>query len=192
MQKDYIYRGIDRLIFVKYKSGSKATIEMWKKVKSTRPARWKKILGHGCFVGRNGIYKEREGDKKTPVGAFRVTMAFGIKDSPGTAGIAYTKLNEYHYWSGEQATYNTFVDARDLGRSWVAGEHLITYNPFYNYALAFDFNKAGVYKKGSAIFLHCTKPNRKYTAGCIAVTERYMKKIMQNTTKHTMIFIYPQ
>ncbi|MBO6163555.1 MAG: L,D-transpeptidase family protein [Lachnospiraceae bacterium] len=157
-----------------------------------RQPSWKKILSCTAYVGRNGIKKKREGDKKTPVGAFHITMAFGIKKSPGTAGISYTKLNKYYYWSGERDTYNTFVDVRDLGRSSVAGEHLISYKPFYNYSLAMDFNKKGVFKKGSAIFLHCTKPGRKYTAGCIAVAEKKMKKIVKNTTEKTMIFIYPK
>ncbi len=239
IKKDFLKKDTDRLILVKYKKGSKATLEMWKKVYTetvpeptaaepaasenavaetpagsteettpgaaaetsdgttseaevVRQPSWKKILSCSAYVGLNGINKVREGDKKTPVGAFHITMAFGIKKSPGTAGISYTRLNKYYYWSGERDTYNTFVDVRDLGRSSVAGEHLISYKPFYNYSLAMDFNKKGVFKKGSAIFLHCTKPGRKYTAGCIAVAEKKMKKIVKNTTKKTMIFIYPK
>ena len=46
---------------------------------------------------------------------------------PGTAGIKYKKLNKYHYWSGEKATYNRFIDVRKIGRKSIAGEHLITY-----------------------------------------------------------------
>ena len=252
IQKDYLKKDVDRLIFVKYTGGSKANIEMWKKVKVTTgvtaskaaavedeepmpfieeteapaaaPAAdapsvgeettaaptttaapettaavkktkttyaWKKILSCSGYVGLNGIKKVKEGDKKTPTGAFHITMAFGIKKSPGTAGISYTKLNKYYYWSGEEETYNTFVDVRDLGRTWMAGEHLISYVPFYNYALAMDFNKEGVYKKGSAIFMHCTKPGRNYTAGCVAIAEKKMKKVVKNTTQKTMIFIYP-
>ena len=255
IQKDYLKKDIDRLIFVKYTGGSKANIEMWKKVKVTAEVtaskagaaeeeepmpfieeegateaspestaaagketsavapttaaptttappettaavkkityKWKKILSCSGYVGLNGIKKVKEGDKKTPTGAFRITMAFGIKKSPGTAGISYTKLNKYYYWSGEEETYNTFVDVRDLGRTWMAGEHLISYVPFYNYALAMDFNKEGVYKKGSAIFMHCTKPGRYYTAGCVAIAESKMKKVVKNTTRKTMIFIYP-
>jgi L,D-peptidoglycan transpeptidase YkuD (ErfK/YbiS/YcfS/YnhG family) len=41
-----------------------------------------------------------------------------------------------------------------------------------------DYNAAGVAGKGSCIFLHCTGSN-KYTAGCVAVSEAAMKKIIQ-------------
>ena len=203
MRSDNVKTDTDRLIMVKYKSGSKATVEMWAKIEVLyEPVKgstvkgpitaWVQILSCPAYVGKNGINKVKEGDKKTPTGAFHITMAFGIKDSPGTAGISYTKLNKYLYWSGEKATYNTLVDVRDLGRKSVAGEHLINYVPFYNYSLAMDFNKDGVFKKGSAIFMHCWKTGRNFTAGCIAVSEENMKTVVQNTTENTMIFIYPE
>lgn len=217
IQKDYLGSETDRLIFVKYKSGSKATVEMWKKTLKRveisskdngidgvadetlkRSAdtdyryekTWKKIVSCNAYVGKNGINKVRQGDRKTPVGIYNITMAFGRKKSPGTAGISYTKLNKYHYWSAEKKTYNTFIDIRKLGRKQMSGEHLIDYNPWYNYSLALDYNKKCTYLKGSAIFLHCVGGGRTYTAGCIAVSEKNMKKIVKNTTKHTKICIY--
>lgn len=210
IQKDYLDTKTDRLIFVKYTGGTRATVEMWKKVKAmkipffpvtpkdTSAAQpkepeavtdWEKIVSCRAYVGANGLYKKKEGDRKTPVGIYNITMAFGRKKSPKTAGISYTKLNKYHYWSGEKATYNQFVDVRTLNRTQMSGEHLINYNPEYNYALALDYNKKCTYKKGSAIFLHCFG-NHTYTAGCIAVSEKNMKTMIQNTTGHTKICIY--
>lgn len=209
IKKDYLNTETDRLIFVKYKSGSKATVEMWKKVSkevetiskdmqtdesmeqpTNTDYEWKKIVSCKAYVGQNGINKIRQGDRKTPVGIYHITMAFGRKKSPGTAGISYTKLNKYHYWSCEKATYNQFIDVRDLGRKQMSGEHLIDYNPWYNYALATDYNKKCVYLKGAGIFLHCVGGGRKYTAGCVAVSQKNMKKIVKNTTTHTNICIY--
>ena len=186
---------------MKYKSGSKASLEIWKKVpdkettstdqtENTIEYSWKKILSCKACVGEKGIYKKKEGDLKTPVGIFNITMAFGRKKSPGTSGISYIKLNKYHYWSAEKATYNTFVDVRQLGRKRVKGEHLIKYNPWYNYSLAMDFNKKCVYRKGSGIFLHCDGGGRTNTLGCVAVSEKNMKKIVKNTTLNTKICIY--
>lgn len=203
MRSDNVRTDTDRLIYVMYKGGTKATVEMWAKIEVLYEPQegsalkgpitaWYRILSCPAYVGKNGINKVKEGDMKTPTGAFHITMAFGRKNSPGTSGISYTKLNKYLYWSGEKATYNTLVDVRDLGRKSIAGEHLINYNPFYNYALAMDFNKDCVYKKGSAIFMHVWKPGRHYTAGCIAVSEENMKTVVQNTTENTMIFIYPE
>ena len=213
IKKDYLDTKTDRLIFVKYKSGSKAVVEMWEKVSKKievssedteagedavlsgatevkEQKEWKKIVSCNAYVGENGLNKKRQGDCKTPVGIYNITMAFGRKKSPGTSGISYKKLNKYHYWSAEKATYNQFVDVRKLGRTQMQGEHLIDYNPFYNYALALDYNKKCVYLKGSGIFLHCTGKGRTFTMGCIAVSEKNMKKIVKNTTKHTKICIY--
>lgn len=60
-----------------------------------------------------------------------------------------------------------------------------------NYALAIDYNKKCIYKKGAAIFLHCTGSNP-YTGGCVAVKEKYMKKIMKTVDKNAKICIYPK
>lgn len=213
IKEDYLNTETDRLIFVKYKSGSKATLEMWEKVSkkieitsqdmaidesAEQPENknyryeneWRKIVSCKAYVGKKGINKKRQGDRKTPVGIYHITMAFGRKKSPGTAGIAYTKLNKYHYWSCEKSTYNQFIDVRKLGRKQMSGEHLIDYKPWYNYALAMDYNKKCVYLKGAGIFLHCVGGGRKYTAGCVAVSQNNMKKIVKNTTTHTNICIY--
>ena len=209
IKADYLDTKTDRLIFVKYKGGSDATVEMWKKTSvpistdvmtttetteqptdSQYEYMWEKIISCKASVGQNGINKKKQGDRKTPVGIYNITMAFGRKKSPGTAGIAYTKVNQYHYWSTEKATYNTFIDVRTLGRTQMDGEHLINYNPWYNYSLALDYNKKCTYLKGSAIFLHCVGGGRTSTMGCIAISQKNMKSIVKNTTQHTKICIY--
>lgn len=198
IKEDFLDAKTDRLIFVKCQEGTNAVVEMWEKIpgdSAQNPSgegapQWKQIVSCKAFTGRNGLGKKREGDKKTPVGIYRITMAFGRKKSPGTAGISYTKLNNYHYWSSEKATYNRFIDVRTLNRTSMSGEHLIRYDPEYNYALAIGYNRKCTYLKGSGIFLHCTGKNS-YTAGCVAVPEKQMKKIIQHTTEHTKICIYP-
>ena len=180
----------DRLIFVKYLGGTKARLYMFtKNTRRNGTHYWKKILRCKAFVGMNGIGKKREGDVKTPKGTFRLTEGFGIKDNPGLTGLKYTKLTDYLYWSGEQSTYNTMVDSRVLGHVPQNSEHLIDYNPHYNYALNINYNRKHIYKKGSALFLHCTGSNP-YTHGCVAVTEANMIRIMKNTTAKTRICIY--
>ena len=76
----------------------------------------------------------------------------------GSTLIKYIKLNSYLYWSADRKYYNQMIDIRKVKASR-AGEHLIRYRPHYNYALAIDYNKKCIYKKGAAIFLHCTGSN---------------------------------
>lgn len=167
---------VNQLIFVKYKGKSKADIILYKKANG----KFKKVFACAGYVGKNGINKKREGDKKTPTGTYGFTKAFGIKSNPGSK-IKYIKLNSYLYWSADRKYYNQMIDIRKVKASH-AGEHLIRYRPHYNYALAIDYNKKCIYKKGAAIFLHCTGSNP-YTGGCVAVKEKYMKKIMKTVDK---------
>ena len=176
---------VNQLIFVKYKGKSKADIILYKKANG----KFKKVFACAGYVGKNGINKKREGDKKTPTGTYGFTKAFGIKSNPGSK-IKYIKLNSYLYWSADRKYYNQMIDIRKVKASH-AGEHLIRYRPHYNYALAIDYNKKCIYKKGAAIFLHCTGSNP-YTGGCVAVKEKYMKKIMKTVDKNAKICIYPK
>lgn len=202
----------DRMILVQYLGGSKGALAMlkkagqeaweepeaaaaqkaWKGPEGERNTAWEgtvwqPVLICTVYTGREGLGKEREGDGKTPVGVFKITQAFGIKENPGTE-LPYTRVGETLYWSEEPDTYNQMVDVRELGRQEMRGEHLMEYAPQYHYALALDYNKEGVYPKGSAIFLH-VKGENPYTAGCLAVSEMQMKRILQNSTCKTKICI---
>ena len=184
-------KSTNRLIFVKYTGGTTCRVVMYKKVqKKSGKYLWKRILRCRGYVGYYGIGKTREGDRKTPVGIFKVTEAFGVLDNPGTT-FRYTKLNPYLYWSGEEGTYNTMVDSRELGHIPDNSEHLISYQPHYNYALNIGYNKKNVFGKGSAIFLHCFGSNP-YTGGCVAISEENMKTVLLNLTKKTRVCIYPE
>ena len=136
---------------------------------------WSRKLSVYCGYGQNGLNDDRhEGDRTTPIGSFPILHAFGIASNPGTT-MQYRKVTSNSYWSGEYSTYNQWVESsRPVG-----GEHLIDYYQ-YKYAMAIGFNRnPTVYKKGSAIFLHCKSYDHWYTAGCVSVEEAVMKKLLQ-------------
>ena len=166
----------DQIVLVDYTGGSKAKLSIHEKQDGV----WKQMYECAAYVGKNGINKTKEGDKRTPTGTFNLTTPFGLKDDPG-AKMPYTKVTKYHYWCGTSNSgyYNQLVDEREVDRKHTSSdEHLITYKGVYNYCLFIDYNAEGVAHKGSCIFLHCTG-SRKYTAGCVAVAEDVMKKIIQ-------------
>ena len=66
---------------------------------------------------------------------------------------------------------------------------MIDYIPQYNYGMVLDYNSACTYGAGSAIFLHC-KGTGSYTAGCIAVSQKNMIKILNNAEQGAKICIY--
>lgn len=177
------HENVHQMIFVKYKGKSKAEVILYTK----QHTKWKKKLSCTGYVGKKGINKKKEGDKKTPTGTHHITGAFGIKKDPG-AKIKYQKVNKYLYWCTDKKYYNRLIDIR-IQKHKCHGEHLIKYKPHYNYGLFLDYNKSGKYKKGSAIFMHCKGKNN-YTAGCIAVSQKNMIKIIKTIEDGTLICIY--
>lgn len=174
---------VQQLICINYIANSNAILKMYTKDKYS----WKLILTTDAFVGKNGIGKEKEGDKKTPVGEFNITKAFGIKENPGTK-LNYIKLTDTIYACDENCKYyNQIIDTKEVKHNCF-GEHLCTYME-YIYALCIDYNKENIYPAGSNIFIH-VKGNRTYTSGCIAVDEESMRTILCNSTKKTKVVIY--
>ena len=166
----------DQIVLVSYTGGSSATLTVHEK----RLGIWRQLYSAPANVGKNGIDKTREGDKRTPTGIFNLNTPFGILDDPG-ANMPYLKVTTYHYWCAtpDSPYYNQLVDSRVTGRARASGdEHLIDYRPQYNYCLFIDYNAEGIPNRGSCIFLHC-KGRSSYTGGCVAVDEGLMKAIIQ-------------
>lgn len=174
---------VKQLVFVKYLGGSDARVELYTKKRRG----WKRLLRCRAYVGRNGLGKQREGDEKTPIGDFALTGAYGIKENPG-AKMDYVQVNPYLYWCGDECCYNKLIDIREEPHE-CSGEHLIDYAPQYNYGMFVGYNTDCIYGNGSAIFFHCTG-DTKYTAGCIAVKEKNMVKILKNVEDGARICIY--
>ncbi len=151
---------------------------------------WIKDMDVYCGYGRKGLkaYTERkEGDETTPVGSFPILHAFGFGSNPGTA-MTWREITKNSYWSGEKSTYNTWVESTTP----VGGEHLSEYTICYKYAMAIGFNQnPTVYKRGSAIFLHCKNPEEWGSAGCVSVTEDNMLTLLQKCHDGCYIMIVP-
>ena len=166
----------DQIVLVEYQSGSRAVLSIHEKQNGA----WKELYSCTAYVGKNGIGKTREGDKRTPTGTFNLTTPFGIKADPG-ANMPYTQVTKYHYWCGTSGSeyYNRLIDTRAINRKRTSSdEYLINYVPQYNYCMFIDYNASGEAGKGSCIFLHCTGSSSS-TGGCVAVPESVMKKIVQ-------------
>lgn len=181
---------VRQLIFVQCKDGSEARLQLFAKTEEY-PTIWTKLLSCPAYIGQRGLGKEREGDRKTPLGDFGVVTAFGVKDDPG-AKLPYIKADE-HIYTADGPYYNRLVDDRQEPLEKILqyeGELLMEVSPQFNYGLHIDYNHACDPAKGSFIFLHCTGAND-FTMGCVAVEEPEMKFILQHVDKDVRICIYP-
>ena len=153
--------------------------------------KWNEIINTECHIGANGLGKQIEGDNKTPVGKFNFSSFFGINDNPGTK-VPYIQVNDSIWWNCDSNSpdYNTMVNTdyytKDFNRN--ESEHIINYNPGYEYIMNINYNPDRTPRKGCAIFLHCFTKNP-YTGGCVAVNKENMKKIITTADEKSVIII---
>ena len=151
---------------------------------------WLEVLKSEAHIGKNGLGKKIEGDKKTPVGVYKFNKYFGIADNPGTK-MPYIKLNNSLYWDGDSNSerYNQMVNIETYTNFDTSeSEHLIEETLGYQYAMNVNYNELGVPKKGAGIFLHCYT-EREYTAGCVALPHKNMETVMIKVSKDALILI---
>jgi L,D-peptidoglycan transpeptidase YkuD (ErfK/YbiS/YcfS/YnhG family) len=123
-----------------------------------------------CAVGRSGIgEKKKEGDGITPVGIFPVRYVLYRPDrvAPPQTGLETRPIGEWDGWCdapGDPA-YNRPVT---LPYS-ASAENLWRQDHLYDVVAVLGFNDDPVDAKGSAIFLHCARPDFGPTEGCVAL-----------------------
>ena len=174
-----VSKNVSQLIIVSANNSNYATVSMYTKGSN---GNWSNNYSVAGRVGKNGIGKSSEGDKKTPTGIYTLGQTFGTANNPGSAR-SYLKLNNNHYWVDDSNSiyYNKLVDISQTGEKWNSAEHLAKYTK------AVNFNTDCIPGRGSAIFLHCDTGNA--TAGCISIPESAMIYTLQNLHNDTRILI---
>ncbi|MGU3654998.1 L,D-transpeptidase family protein [Mycolicibacterium sp. A43C] len=155
-----------------------AKMDVWERT----AAGWEPIgVGIPADIGSAGMAEDiSEGSMKTPMGIFSLDFTFGTEPNPG-GGLPHVQVGPDHWWDGDEdsPTYNTMqVCKRDdcpFGIEGTATENLQI--PQYAHAVVMGVNKARVPGAGSAFFLHTTGGGP--TAGCIAIDDDMMVKIMR-------------
>lgn len=179
---------VDRIIYVLGGEGADVTVSY--RTRGDDGIWVEQFSVPGKYGNHGSTADKREGDGKTPLGTYRLTMAFGILENPGSV-LPYRQLTEYDYWVDDPDSqfYNRLVDSRETGIRWKSAERMIRVKPFYNYGLALSYNEECIPGKGSAIFLHCTKEGDTGTSGCVEIPEEYMKKLVMEVDENTRITI---
>ena len=143
-----------------------------------------------CGYGKKGMIdaaEKREGDVKTPIGAFPILHAFGRQPNPGTK-MKWKPVTPYSYWADDvkvPATYNTWVESKTK----IGGEHLTDYYQ-YDYAMAVGYNtNPRVTGRGSAIFVHVKAVDHWTTGGCISLEKGEMIELLQRSLDGVWIII---
>ena len=135
-----------------------------------------------AVVGRNGFAlpgEKREGDGKTPSGIYPLKMTFGYDESIKTK-MPYRQALADDIWVDD-------VNADDYNR-WIkkgatqakSYEKMKRDDNLYKYGIVIEYNTSPVIKGyGSAIFFHVWRGENVTTAGCVAVSEENIIKILE-------------
>lgn len=125
-------------------------------------------------LGKNGMSNNRtEGDKTTPIGLFQMNTPFGQGEKLEGFPSNYIQVDDSYVWEDDtnRLTQNLDKAGERVGSSGYSG--------YYDYVIDAGYNPNAVYKKGSALFLHCGGDLEEFTSGCVAITRDEMIKIMR-------------
>ena len=132
-----------------------------------------------CCIGKNGKSKKKiEGDKKTPIGIYKMGDLYYRADrhkKPKT-NLKILTIRKNFGWCNDSKN--------------IKHEKLFRKDKKYDFLIPIKYNfnkpKSG---RGSAIFIHITE-NYKPTAGCIAISKKDFLIMLKVINKKTKIKIF--
>jgi len=147
-----------------------------------------------CVIGKKGKTKnKKEGDKKTPIGTFRLGNLYYRSDrkKPPETKLKCIKIKKNMGWCDDINSTKHYNKLIKINKNFkFRYEKLFRKDKLYDYFIVINYNtKKTKINKGSAIFLHLTQ-NFKKTLGCIAVKENdflILSKIINRNTKIKII-----
>ena len=145
-----------------------------------------------CCIGKNGISKKnREGDKKTPIGSFRIGNLYYRPDrikKPFTK-LKCIKIKKNMGWCDDPLNYKNYNKLITIKKN-IKCEKMYRKDHKYDLMIPIKYNFLKPVKfKGSCIFIHLTN-NFKATAGCIAIKKNDFLIMLKLINKKTKINIY--
>src|SRR3989338_5339045 len=143
---------------------------------------WRQVIEPvAAVIGKNGLApsgEKREGDGRTPSGVFALRRAFGYDQGVQTE-LDYRAVTEKDFWIDASASpfYNQWITG-DVPE--ISHELLRRQDELYKYAIVIEYNTDPVIPgMGSAIFMHVWRGAGQPTAGCVAVAQAELLRLLQ-------------
>lgn len=140
-------------------------------------------------IGRSGrTCRKREGDGATPIADMKVLYGFFRGDRlPGVkTPLSLRRISKSMLWCDEprHPGYNRLVKAPFKP----SHEEMSRKDGLYDICLVLDWNiRSRARYRGSAIFFHLIRPGYEPTAGCIAVSLKDMRRLIQHIRPGTRV-----
>ena len=145
-----------------------------------RGSGWTQVFGPWLAnVGRNGVAPpgaKREGDGRTPSGAFGFDFMFGVNPNPGVKFPFRAITGTNIVWDDDPASpnYNEWIDTK-TALAGASPEPM--YVSAYRSGAVIAYNDARTPGVGSAIFLHVSTGGS--TAGCVALPSSELLPVLR-------------
>jgi len=133
-------------------------------------------LGLHKFTQKSSDSLKYEGDKKAPIGVFRLSSIFGYaKKSDFKMPYLYASKKLICVDDSNSLFYNQLIMAHGDEKSF---EYMKRDDELYKIGVVVEHNKKAESKRGSCIFLHIQRGDKKSTAGCTSMKEKDLTKIV--------------
>jgi L,D-peptidoglycan transpeptidase YkuD (ErfK/YbiS/YcfS/YnhG family) len=149
------------------------------------------VLGKGGLGWGRGVQPERtaldgpdkrEGDGRSPAGAFRLLQATGYDPAPPPrTTLRYQMATERLRCvdDAEAAAYNQLVLAPVDPPPWKSAELMRRADDLYRWTIVVEHNRSPVIAgRGSCVFLHVWAGPRAPTVGCTAMAAPHMRALV--------------
>lgn len=153
----------------------------WPAVIGKSGAAWGIGLHGSGAPNREGPLK-KEGDGKSPAGAFALRAAYGVADEPPKGSkLPYetTKAGDWECVDDPGSEhYAQIVDRKAVASDWESAEQLLRDDALYTWIVDVAHNPERVRGKGSCIFLHVWGGPDSTTTGCTAMAEEELQPLL--------------
>ncbi len=138
---------------------------------------------------------KKEGDGNAPAGIFYLSGLFGYQ--PIKAKMKSLKVDERTFCVDDinSVYYNQIVKADTVRKDWTSAETMRMKSDVYKYGIFVDYNSYPATRgNGSCIFMHIWSKSTAPTAGCTAMTEANILKLISflDKSKNPVLVQIPQ
>ena len=128
--------------------------------------------------------EKREGDGRAPAGVFRLSSAFGYAPAKEAGGIKLPYMQATPSLrcvdDAQSRHYNRIVDSALIKPVWKSAEEMRRHDDQYRLGIVVDHNTNPVIPgRGSCIFIHIWKGPDAGTAGCTAMSQESMERLIR-------------
>ncbi|MCF8451965.1 MAG: hypothetical protein K9G42_02105 [Pedobacter sp.] len=145
------------------------------------------VTGRSGMAWGKGLHKaelnrgklKKEGDGNSPAGIFQLSGLFGYEDIPSEMNSLKVDDRTFCVDDSKSAYYNQIVKSDTVKKDWNSAETMRMKSDVYKFGIFVDYNvKPAIPNMGSCIFMHIWSGSNKPTAGCTAMKEYDILKLI--------------